>query len=161
MLGCPGLSFDELGYFYPFQTLEIILFVAVEHDQAVLMDDLTPGFVEDPAFVIGGTQERDDTDDQGDGVFPDEDAPGAFLSGDDERCQNQQTNQKKQKLVANGDGEQHMALQGKVGFPFFGQLILDCINRTENAMTQEHSFKAAELCLKCQEVAEYVGPKMS
>ena len=32
----------------------------------------------------------------------------------------------------------------------FGQLILDCLNRTENAMTQDHAFKAAELCLKAQ-----------
>ena len=34
--------------------------------------------------------------------------------------------------------------------PFFGQLILDCLNRTENAMTQEHAFKAAELSLQAQ-----------
>ena len=46
-----------------------------------------------------------------------------------------------------------MNVAGKVGFPFFGQLILDCINRTENAMTQEHAFKAAELCLKAQAMA--------
>jgi predicted dehydrogenase len=52
--------------------------------------------------------------------------------------------------LVNGEGEQHMELHGKVGFPFFGQLILDCLNRTENAMTQEHAFKAAELCLKAQ-----------
>ena len=39
------------------------------------------------------------------------------------------------------------------GYPFFGQLILDCLNRTENAMTQEHAFKAAELCLTAQEKA--------
>lgn len=31
----------------------------------------------------------------------------------------------------------------KSGYPFLGQLILDCINRTENAMTQYHAFKAA------------------
>ena len=44
-----------------------------------------------------------------------------------------------------------------MGFPFFGQLILDCINRTENAMTQAHCFKAAELCVKAQLNAEYIG----
>ena len=33
------------------------------------------------------------------------------------------------------------------------RLILDCLNRTENAMTQEHAFKAAELCLLAQENA--------
>jgi len=56
--------------------------------------------------------------------------------------------------LVNGKGEQHMDVSGKVGFPYFGQLILDCINRTENAMTQEHAFKAAELCVKAQRVAE-------
>ena len=33
------------------------------------------------------------------------------------------------------------------------ELILDCLNRTENAMTQEHAFKAAELCLIAQKQA--------
>lgn len=51
------------------------------------------------------------------------------------------------------DGEEHYSLTGEVGFPFFGEMILDCINRTENAMTQEHIFKAQELCLKAQEQA--------
>ena len=43
-----------------------------------------------------------------------------------------------------------MNVHGKIGYPFFGQLILDCLNGTENAMTQEHAFKAAELCVKAQ-----------
>jgi predicted dehydrogenase len=51
------------------------------------------------------------------------------------------------------NGEHHYELSGQVGYPFFGQLILDCLNRTENAMTQEHAFKAAELCLKAQAAA--------
>ncbi|WP_145948282.1 Gfo/Idh/MocA family protein [Paenibacillus sp. Y412MC10] len=55
--------------------------------------------------------------------------------------------------LVNRDGEQHFEVKGKVGYPYFGQLILDCLNRTENAMTQEHCFKAAELCLKAQEAA--------
>ena len=59
--------------------------------------------------------------------------------------------------VVNRDGEQHFSVRGKVGFPFFGELILDCLNRTENAMTQEHAFKAAELCLKAQEVATVIS----
>lgn len=53
-------------------------------------------------------------------------------------------------FLVNGDGEFHYEVTGKVGYPFFGQLILDCINRTENAMTQEHAFKAAELCVKAE-----------
>lgn len=32
-------------------------------------------------------------------------------------------------------------------------MILDCLNRTENAMTQAHIFKAQELCLRCQDQA--------
>ncbi len=51
-------------------------------------------------------------------------------------------------------GEQHLELAGKVGYPFFGELILDCLERTETAMTQAHAFKAAELSLKAQQCAE-------
>ena len=59
--------------------------------------------------------------------------------------------------LVNAEGEQHLELHGKVGFPFFGRLILDCLNRTENAMTQQHAFKAAELCLKAQAAAIHPG----
>lgn len=60
--------------------------------------------------------------------------------------------------LVNDDGEQHLHVSGEVGFPFFGELILDCIHRTENAMTQAHAFKAAELCLLAQEQAEIIHP---
>jgi predicted dehydrogenase len=53
-------------------------------------------------------------------------------------------------FLANGDGERYFHVAGKVGYPFFGRLILDCLNRTENAMTQEHAFLAAELCVRAQ-----------
>ena len=52
--------------------------------------------------------------------------------------------------LANGTEETHYNVAGKVGYPFFGELVLDCLNRTENAMTQEHAFKAAELSVKAQ-----------
>lgn len=55
--------------------------------------------------------------------------------------------------LVNRDGEQHIPVDGKVGYPFFGELILDCMNRTEKAMTQEHAFKAAELCVKAEMAA--------
>ncbi len=55
-----------------------------------------------------------------------------------------------QLYLVNGEGERHMKLNGKVGFPYFGALILDILNGTENAMTQEHTFKAAELSLIAQ-----------
>jgi len=57
-------------------------------------------------------------------------------------------------FLVNNDGEQYFNVGGKAGYPYFGQLILDCLNRTENAMTQEHAFKAAEICVKAQMVAE-------
>lgn len=53
----------------------------------------------------------------------------------------------------NEEGEKHYHVNGEVGFPFFGEMIKDCLNRTENAMTQEHIFKAQELCLRAQEEA--------
>jgi len=56
-------------------------------------------------------------------------------------------------ILVNGKGEQHINATGVTGYPFFGQLILDCLNRTENAMTQEHAFKAAELCVQAQNAA--------
>ncbi|MBD2867668.1 Gfo/Idh/MocA family protein [Paenibacillus arenilitoris] len=58
-----------------------------------------------------------------------------------------------QLYLVNADGEQHLKVRGQVGFPYFGQLVLDCLNGTENAMTQEHAFKAAELSLLAQKHA--------
>lgn len=60
-------------------------------------------------------------------------------------------------ILVNGSGETHIDCHGKVGYPFFGQLILDCLNRTENAMTQEHAFKAAQLCLEAEKQAVVIG----
>jgi predicted dehydrogenase len=53
-------------------------------------------------------------------------------------------------FLANGEQEQHFRVTGKVGYPFFGQLVLDCLERTENAMTQAHAFKAIELAVQAQ-----------
>ncbi len=53
-------------------------------------------------------------------------------------------------FLVNGKGEKYVNATGVTGYPFFGELILDCLNRTENAMTQAHAFKAAELCLRAQ-----------
>ncbi|MBQ8162180.1 MAG: Gfo/Idh/MocA family oxidoreductase [Clostridia bacterium] len=52
--------------------------------------------------------------------------------------------------LVNGKGEKHLDATGVTGYPFFGALILDCLNRTENAMTQEHAFLAAQLCLEAE-----------
>ncbi|MEL7088762.1 MAG: Gfo/Idh/MocA family oxidoreductase, partial [Planctomycetota bacterium] len=53
-------------------------------------------------------------------------------------------------ILVNDAGEQRMELAGRVGFKFFGRLIRDCIDQTETAMTQEHTLKAAELCVRAQ-----------
>ena len=58
--------------------------------------------------------------------------------------------------LVDGKGEQHIEVEGKVGYRFFGELILDCLNRSEKAMTQAHAFKAAELCLKAQAAAKTI-----
>lgn len=56
-------------------------------------------------------------------------------------------------LLANKGGERHFQVTGQVGYPYFGRLILDCLNRTEHAMTQEHAFKAIELAIIAQNQA--------
>lgn len=53
-------------------------------------------------------------------------------------------------FLCNEEGEFYYDVNGKVGYPFFGEMILDCINGTETAMTQEHILKAAELAVKAQ-----------
>ncbi|WP_246957852.1 Gfo/Idh/MocA family oxidoreductase [Brachybacterium sp. Marseille-Q7125] len=58
-----------------------------------------------------------------------------------------------QVILVDSEGEHRIEAHGKVGYPFFGDLVLDVLNRTENAMTQEHAFKAVELALKAQEQA--------
>ncbi len=62
-------------------------------------------------------------------------------------------------ILVDGKGEQRISVAGQVGFRFFGELILDCLNRTEKAMTQDHAFKAAELCLKAQAAAKVLTPQ--
>jgi predicted dehydrogenase len=60
--------------------------------------------------------------------------------------------------LVDGRGEQHIEASGTIGFPFFGEFVLDCLNRTEKAMTQAHAFKAAELCLQAQAKAVRLPP---
>ncbi len=58
--------------------------------------------------------------------------------------------------LVDASGEHKFHVEGEVGYPFFGQMILDSIHRTEVAMTQAHIFKAAELCIKAQLMATNV-----
>jgi len=55
--------------------------------------------------------------------------------------------------IVDRHGEHHLAVRGKVGFPYFGRLILDCLDGTRQAMDQQHVFRAAELSLQAQERA--------
>ena len=51
-------------------------------------------------------------------------------------------------------GQYRIEAAQTVGLRFFGEMILDCLNRSEKAMSQEHAFKAAEMCLLAQQAAD-------
>ncbi|MEM7600586.1 MAG: Gfo/Idh/MocA family oxidoreductase [Verrucomicrobiota bacterium] len=57
-------------------------------------------------------------------------------------------------FLVNGEEEQEIDCDGTTGFPFFNEMVLDLINGTEKAMTQEHIFKAAELSMLAQKMAD-------
>jgi hypothetical protein len=59
--------------------------------------------------------------------------------------------------LVDAKGEHHLPVAGQVGFRFFGELIRDCLERTERAMTQAHAFKAAEICLRAQAAAKKIA----
>lgn len=65
-------------------------------------------------------------------------------------------NEGDQVYLVDHEGEKRFSVCGKVGFPYFGKLILDCLGGTEKAMTQEHTFKAAELAIKAQMQAKRI-----
>lgn len=48
------------------------------------------------------------------------------------------------------EGEHHICASGKVGFPFFGKMIKDCINGTESAMKQSYIFRVMEMSIIAQ-----------
>lgn len=62
-----------------------------------------------------------------------------------------------QVLLVNQDGQFRFDATGRTGFPYFGQLIRDCLDRTETAMTQEHAFTAAELSIIAQRNARVLA----
>jgi predicted dehydrogenase len=57
------------------------------------------------------------------------------------------------------EGEHHIAAHGTTGYPYFGALILDCLNRTEHAMPQRHAFLAIELALQAQAQARRIATR--
>jgi predicted dehydrogenase len=56
-------------------------------------------------------------------------------------------------IVVDEIGENHYRVHGRIGYPFFGQLIRDCLDRTEIAINQEHTFRAMELAIEAEEKA--------
>jgi len=62
-----------------------------------------------------------------------------------------------QIYLVDSSGEHHFEVAGKIGFPFFGEFILDCLNRTEFALAQEQAFEAMRLAITAQQQAEIVA----
>ena len=46
-----------------------------------------------------------------------------------------------------------ITVNGKIGFPYFGELILDCLENSDKALPHQHPFKATELCILAQNMA--------
>lgn len=59
----------------------------------------------------------------------------------------------------NHEGEHHVCASGKCGFPFFGGMIRDCLDRTELVMKQDYIFRVIELAMQAERDAEHVGFK--
>lgn len=59
--------------------------------------------------------------------------------------------------IADKKGERVLNVNGKIGFPFFGKLILDCLTRRQDAMPQSHIFLTMELALQAQSMAVNVN----
>ncbi len=57
-------------------------------------------------------------------------------------------------ILADGESVQQIDCLGRIGFPFFGRLVRDVLDRTETGMSQQHIFKAAELSMLAQSMAD-------
>lgn len=56
-------------------------------------------------------------------------------------------------VVVNNDGMFAHNVSGKIGITYFDDLIFDCYNKTETAMSEKEAFKAIELAITAQEKA--------
>ncbi|MGN0997656.1 MAG: Gfo/Idh/MocA family protein [Candidatus Ventricola sp.] len=54
------------------------------------------------------------------------------------------------------EGEHHIQAAGRYGFPFFGKMVRDCLDRTQNAMDQDYILHVMELALDAQQHASRV-----
>lgn len=56
--------------------------------------------------------------------------------------------------IVDNQSQRHIEVRNTVGYPFFYDMITDCLNNTHYSMSQEHIFKAAELSITAQLKAE-------
>lgn len=59
--------------------------------------------------------------------------------------------------LVDGTGEHLFDVHGKVGYPFFGQMVRDCLDGTDTAMDQEHIFRTIELAIEAEEKAVVIS----
>jgi predicted dehydrogenase len=57
-------------------------------------------------------------------------------------------------LFVNRQKEEYLKVSNTTGYPFFGDLILDCLEGTQRSMGQDYAFRVAELAIQAQEIAE-------
>ena len=62
-------------------------------------------------------------------------------------------------FIVDKDGEHHEWVTGKVGFPFFGEFILDCIHGTDTAMDEAHVLESMRLAIDADNKAEIIGDR--
>ena len=60
-------------------------------------------------------------------------------------------------FIVDGTGEYHEQVTGRIGFPFFGEFILDCLHGSDNAMTEEHVLESMRLAIEADSKAEILG----
>jgi len=60
-------------------------------------------------------------------------------------------------FLVDRQGEHKIRAGGKTGFPFFGALILDCLHRTETAITQYRCLEAMRITIQAQAGAEIIA----
>ena len=64
-------------------------------------------------------------------------------------------------LLVNDEVEQFENVSGKVGFPFFYGIIMDCLNRTELAQSQHRAIEASRLSIIAQNNAACLSQKFN
>jgi len=61
-----------------------------------------------------------------------------------------------QVYLVDKDGERHICANGMTGFPFFGAFVLDCMHRTEKAITEAHTLETMRLAIRAEKQAKRI-----